>query len=75
VVPPAPFNNNPGQVVQQQNTTATERNMKVAPIPSTTTIDQLVRALNALGVTPRDLISILQAMHRAGMVNAEIEGQ
>lgn len=75
IVPPAPFNPNPGQVVDLKNTTATERTMKLAPIPSTTTVDQLVRALNALGVTPRDLISILQGMQSAGMIAAEIEVQ
>ena len=42
-------------------------------VPATTTLDQLVRALNALGVTPRDLISILQGMHAKGMIYAEIE--
>lgn len=75
VVPPAPFNPNPGQVVPLQNTTAEERMMRVAPIPSTTTIDQLVRALNNLGVTPRDLIAILQSMRAAGMIAGEIEVQ
>jgi flagellar P-ring protein precursor FlgI len=38
-------------------------------------VDQLVRALNTLGVTPRDLISILQGMQAAGMINAAIEVQ
>jgi flagellar P-ring protein precursor FlgI len=44
----------------------------IAPCP---TIDRVVKALNALGVTPRDLISILQAMKDAGALNAEIEVQ
>jgi flagellar basal body P-ring protein FlgI len=34
-----------------------------------------VSALNSLGVTPRDLISILQAMHAVGMIAADIEVQ
>jgi flagellar P-ring protein precursor FlgI len=33
----------------------------------------LVRALNALGVTPRDLIVILQAIKSAGALQAELE--
>ncbi len=33
----------------------------MAAVPATTSVDQLVKALNALGVTPRDLIAILQA--------------
>jgi len=32
----------------------------------------VVRALNAVGVTPRDLIAILQAMKSAGALNAEL---
>ncbi len=37
------------------------------------TLGEVVRALNALGVTPRDLISILQALKRAGALRAELE--
>ena len=36
------------------------------------TVDELVRALNALGVAPRDLIDILQALKRAQALQAEI---
>lgn len=37
------------------------------------TIGELVGALNALGVSPRDLITILQAIRSAGALQAEIE--
>lgn len=40
---------------------------------SGTTLGEVVRALNALGVTPRDLISILQALKAAGALRAELE--
>jgi flagellar P-ring protein precursor FlgI len=36
-------------------------------------IGQVVRALNALGVTPRDLISILQALKASGALQADLE--
>ncbi|MEN6355596.1 MAG: flagellar basal body P-ring protein FlgI [Armatimonadota bacterium] len=36
-------------------------------------IEELVRALNALKVTPRDLISILQAIKEAGALQAQLE--
>ncbi len=36
-------------------------------------IADLVEGLNKLGVSPRDLISILQAMKKAGSIDAEIE--
>ena len=38
-----------------------------------TTIGELVRALNALGVSPRDLIAIFQAIKAAGALQAELE--
>jgi flagellar P-ring protein precursor FlgI len=37
------------------------------------TVEQLVRALQAIGSTPRDTIAILQNMHTAGALDAEIE--
>lgn len=75
VIPPAPFNPNPGQVVPLQDTQVKEQKSQLALIPATTTVDQLVRAMNKLGVTPRDLINILQAMRSAHMINAAIEVQ
>ncbi|MDJ0866942.1 MAG: flagellar basal body P-ring protein FlgI [Myxococcota bacterium] len=38
-----------------------------------TTVDELVRGLNAMGVTPRDLIAILQAVRAAGALSADLE--
>ena len=37
------------------------------------TISELVKALNAIGVTPRDLIIIFQAIKAAGALHAELE--
>jgi len=37
-----------------------------------TTIGELIKALNALGVTPRDLVAILQAIKAAGSLKAEL---
>jgi flagellar P-ring protein precursor FlgI len=34
---------------------------------------EIVRALNALGANPQDLIAILQAMKSAGALRAELE--
>ena len=42
-------------------------------VPKGNTIGELVRALNAIGVTPRDLITILLAMKAAGSLQAELE--
>ena len=40
--------------------------------PQTVTVADLARALNALGVSPRDLISIFQAIKQAGALQAEL---
>jgi flagellar P-ring protein precursor FlgI len=37
------------------------------------TVDDLVRSLQSIGATARDVISILQAMKAAGALEAEIE--
>ncbi|MEW6569691.1 MAG: flagellar basal body P-ring protein FlgI [Nitrospirota bacterium] len=37
------------------------------------TLGEVVKALNALGVTPRDLIAILQALKTSGALRAELE--
>lgn len=42
-------------------------------VPEGRTVGELVRALNAIGVGPRDLITILQAMRTAGALQAELE--
>ncbi len=73
--PPMSVNAPPPLVVPQKSTKVKEQTGKLAAIPATTTVDQLVHALNSLGVTPRDLISILQGMKAAGMIQAEIDIQ
>ncbi len=42
-------------------------------IPSGSTIGELVRALNAIGVTPRDLITIFLSIKAAGALHADLE--
>ena len=36
-------------------------------------IDEVVRALNAIGATPRDIFAIIQAIKAAGAVQATLE--
>jgi flagellar P-ring protein precursor FlgI len=42
-------------------------------MPASTQLTEVVKALNALGATPQDLLAILQAMKTAGALDAEIE--
>jgi flagellar P-ring protein FlgI len=46
---------------------------KVIEIPANSNLNDLVRALNSIGVTPYDLISILQALKEAGSLQATLE--
>jgi len=46
---------------------------KVAVVQSGVTLQEVVDGLNALGIGPRDLIAILQAIKAAGALQAEIE--
>jgi flagellar P-ring protein precursor FlgI len=44
-------------------------------LPDGATVDEVVRGLRTLGVSARDIISILQAIKSAGAMNAELEMQ
>ena len=45
---------------------------KLVTLESGTTLADVVRALNTLGVTPRDIIAIMQALKAAGALRAEV---
>lgn len=46
---------------------------QVVRLPEAVSLNEVVRALNAVGATPQDLLAILQAMKAAGALNAELE--
>jgi flagellar P-ring protein precursor FlgI len=46
---------------------------KIALMSKTTSVGDLVKALNALGVTPKDLITILQTIKAAGALQGDLE--
>jgi flagellar P-ring protein precursor FlgI len=72
-VPGAPFSN--ARTVNQSNTTvqSTESGRKLIYITGAPTLSQVVRALNTIGVSPRDLIAIVQALRIQGALQAEID--
>jgi flagellar P-ring protein precursor FlgI len=63
-----------GQTVVTQDTTVgvAEENKQLMVVPQGVTIQEVVQALNAIGVTPRDLITILQTIKAAGALQAEL---
>ena len=50
-----------------------EDGKKLAVVKDGVSLQQLVDGLNALGIGPRDLIAILQAIKAAGAIQADIE--
>ena len=50
-----------------------EKGRQLALVDGSISLKELVDGLNALGVNPRDMISILQAIKSAGALQAEIE--
>ena len=46
---------------------------KLIQLPAAAQLTDVVKALNALGATPQDLLAILQAIKAAGALNAELE--
>ncbi len=65
---------NTGQtaIIPDTETTVVETDTRLIPV-SGANLSEVVRALNSLGVTPRDLIAILQALKAAGALKAELE--
>jgi flagellar P-ring protein precursor FlgI len=60
-------------VTPEQKVTAQEQKSNFVTLGRGATVDDLIRALNALGVTPRDTIAILEALKSAGALQAELE--
>ncbi len=74
VAMPNSFTNAPPVVVPQTDITVAEDMAKLAIVGGNgVPLRELVTGLNALGVSPRDLIVILQALKSSGALQAEIE--
>ncbi|HET6838716.1 MAG TPA: flagellar basal body P-ring protein FlgI [Bradyrhizobium sp.] len=60
-------------VTPRSNVGVSEDGKKLAVVNDGVSLQQLVDGLNGLGIGPRDLISILQAIKAAGAIQADIE--
>src|ERR1700741_1622675 len=70
---PAPFSRGPTRVVPRTRIGGQEEGRKIALVREGVSLQQLVDGLNALGIGPRDMIAILQAIKAAGAIQADIE--
>ena len=60
-------------VTPESHVTVAEEKKQLLVVPRGVTIQEVVRALNAIGVSPRDLITIMQAIKAAGALQADLK--
>ncbi|MBF0369500.1 MAG: flagellar basal body P-ring protein FlgI [Magnetococcales bacterium] len=70
---PAPFSDGETAETNQTQIDVDEEEAKLLEMEEGVTLGDLVRGLNSVGVTPRDLIAILQAIKAAGALQADLE--
>ena len=69
---PAPFSGGTTAIVNQPTATTAEQRARLVVVPKSATVAEVARSLNTLGVTPRDLIAIFQALKQSGALHAEL---
>ena len=70
---PGPFSKGETVIIPQKEVSVKEQKGRLILLKKSVTVEEVVRALNSVGVTPRDLIAILQAIKAAGALQAELE--
>ena len=72
---PLPFSRGQTAIASQDTATISDsgKENSLISVPSGASLDQVVKALNMMGATPQDLISILQSLKSAGALRAELE--
>jgi flagellar P-ring protein precursor FlgI len=73
VVQPNPLSLGVTAVEPNTDLDVTQTDSRLTVVPGSVTLQELVDGLNALGISPRDLIAILQAIKATGALQAEIE--
>jgi len=70
---PGAFSGGETVVTDQAQIEIQQEKSQVLRLPATASLSDVVKALNAVGATPLDLLAILQAMKAAGALKAELE--
>jgi flagellar P-ring protein precursor FlgI len=70
---PGPLSTGTTEVVPKTTTTAKEEKARNVILKQGATVEELVRALTAIGSTARDIIAILENLRAAGALEAELE--
>jgi flagellar P-ring protein precursor FlgI len=71
VVQPIPYNPQ-GAITPNPSISVEEKAPEMVVLKGTTTVSDLSQALNSLGVAPRDVISIFQAIKEAGALQGQL---
>jgi flagellar P-ring protein FlgI len=73
VIQPQPYNlTGTPQIATRPETQVEEKGGDMVVLNSTATVSDLASALNSIGVSPRDVIAILQAIKQAGALQAQL---
>ncbi len=70
---PEPFSQGQTAAIEDVQIGVKQDDARVMMLPEVTTVQRLADTLTQMGGTPQDLISILQALHRLGALQVEIE--
>ena len=71
-IQPETLEENPDLLMRRNDISENEEDGSMLAMPSTTTVRDLVRVMNSLGATPRDIIEILQAIDKAGALHGQL---
>jgi flagellar P-ring protein FlgI len=72
VVQPQPFSLGRTEVIPYPESVVEEKDANMVVLKGTTSVTDLAHALNSLGVSPRDVISIFQAIKEAGALHGQL---
>ena len=72
VIQPQPFSIGKTEVIPQPEAVVEEKDADMIVLNNTATVSDLAHALNSLGVAPRDIISIFQAIKQAGALHGQL---
>jgi len=69
---PAPFSQGKTVTANKKDVTAVEEKPKTVTVEPGVSVGKLAEMLNGMGVSPRDMVAILQAIKEAGALQAEL---
>jgi flagellar P-ring protein precursor FlgI len=69
---PGPFSEGETELLPRTSLLFEEEDRALTIVNGAVTLQEVVEVLNVLGVTPRDMIQILQSMAQSGMLHADI---